>query len=80
MINKRYSDAEKAEWILKNGKPEYVMIYERVDDVVFERPVPATGKRLPPWIDKERRPVYERQPGQNWEHKYKLQEDNHGTY
>jgi len=58
MKQQTWTDTDKAAWILQNGKPEYVWIYERVDDKVFRRPAPATGKDLPPWMNKERELAY----------------------
>lgn len=46
-----WSDADKAQWILENGNPEYVWIFERVDDTVFRRPA---GILIPPWISIKR--------------------------
>lgn len=51
------AEVRKAEWILKNGQPKNAWIYERVDDTVYRRPIPADGHELPPWINKEREVV-----------------------
>lgn len=46
-----WTDAEKAQWILENGKPEITWIFERVDDTIYKRPM---SENLPPWISRER--------------------------
>lgn len=46
-----WTDAEKAQWILENGKPEIAWIFERVDDTIYKRPM---SENLPPWISRER--------------------------
>ena len=58
MTQQTWTDTDKAAWILANGTPEYVWIYERVDDKVFKRPVPEKGKHLPPWVSTERELAY----------------------
>lgn len=51
-----WTDAEKAQWILENGEPEYIWIYERNGYIVYKRPM-TTSVNLPPWIDAERQVV-----------------------
>jgi|TARA_B110000483_G_C18161429_1_gene529464 hypothetical protein len=48
------TDVEKAQWILENGNYKNAWIFERVDDKVYKRPIPQDGKKLPPWLSKER--------------------------
>lgn len=45
-----WTDTDKAQWILENGKPEYVWIFERNGNQVYRRPCPPVGKDLPPWL------------------------------
>ena len=53
-----WSEVDKAQWILENGVPEYVWIFERNGEQVYKRPCPADGKVLPPWMrDLPREPV-----------------------
>lgn len=52
-----WDDVAKAQWVLENGIPDYVWIFERVDTQVYRRPSPANNRPLPPWINKEREPV-----------------------
>jgi hypothetical protein len=58
MQEDNWSDTDKAQWILENGKPDYVWIFERVNDIVYKRPAPAAGCSLPPWINREREIAY----------------------
>ncbi len=55
--NKLYTEAEKAFWILENGKVEIAWIFERNGDIVYRRPFAAPGTKLPPWIDPKREEV-----------------------
>ena len=52
-----FTEAEKAFWILANGKPDYAWIFERNGDIVYRRPFAAPGSKLPPWISTEREEV-----------------------
>jgi hypothetical protein len=52
-----FTEAEKAFWILANGKPDYAWIFERNGDIVYRRPFAAPGSKLPPWISSEREEV-----------------------
>ena len=47
---KEYSQAEKAEWILKHGAPRIQYVYEKVNNIVFRR-VSRASENLPPWED-----------------------------
>jgi hypothetical protein len=53
----QWSEAEKAFWILENGYPDFVWIFERVDHKVFKRP---SGGNIPPWISAGRTEVTDR--------------------
>lgn len=48
-----YTDLDKAQWILENGKPDLGWIHERVGDMVYRRRINRNGL-LPPWINPER--------------------------
>tara|TARA_B100000900_G_C20580810_1_gene717461 strand:- start:1869 stop:2201 length:333 start_codon:yes stop_codon:yes gene_type:complete len=55
---KEWTDADKAEWILKNGwSGKTATIFERVGEQVYVRPIPQDGETLPPWLSRERRPL-----------------------
>lgn len=54
MHKKVWDDTEKAWWVLQNGTPSIVWIYELVRDKIYSRPSKHMSKNLPPWIDKER--------------------------
>ena len=55
---KEWTDAEKAEWILRNNwSGKTAEIFERVGEQVYTRPIPRDGETLPPWISKERKPL-----------------------
>ncbi len=57
--NPEWCDARRAQWILEHSwvPRDVVYIFERVDQCVYKRPVPAQGKQLPPWLSTERVPV-----------------------
>jgi len=52
-----WSNTDKAQWILQNGEPDVLWVYERVDNQVYRRPMTHVGN-VPPWIPQEREPVY----------------------
>ena len=52
-----YTDADKAEWILKHGTPKYAWIFERVGDTIYRRPMAEPGTPLPPWINVNREDI-----------------------
>lgn len=52
-----WSAFDKAEWILKNGKPDIKWVYERALDITYRRPSEHLSTNLPPWINKERQPI-----------------------
>lgn len=55
---KEWSDIDKAQWILENGTPDYIWIFERNGEQVYRRRSPANGKELPPWFkDLPREPI-----------------------
>ena len=56
-IPTEYTEAEKAQWILENGHPKFVWIFERVDEVIYRRPMAEPGTELPPWTPTEREPL-----------------------
>ena len=56
-IPREYTEADKAQWILENGHPKFVWIFERVDDVVYRKPMAEPGTELPPWMPTEREPL-----------------------
>ncbi len=53
-IPKEYSEADKAQWILENGNPRFVWIYERVDDKIYRKPMSHPEANLPPWMSSQR--------------------------
>ncbi len=53
-IPRQYTEADKAQWILENGHPKFVWIFERVDEVIYRRPMAEPGTELPPWMPTER--------------------------
>lgn len=56
-IPREYTEADKAQWILENGHPKFVWIFERVDDQVYRKPMAEPGTELPPWMPTEREPL-----------------------
>lgn len=52
-----WTDADKAEWILTNGKPDVDWIFERVNNTVYMRPG-QFSKNLPPWFSSERQELH----------------------
>lgn len=52
---KKWTDAEKAIWILENGPPRVAWIFERNGDDVYRRPMAEPGTELPPWFSPERK-------------------------
>ncbi len=40
-----WTEAEKAFWILENGKPDFAWIFERNGDIVYRRPMAAPGTK-----------------------------------
>ncbi len=56
-IPRQYTEADKAQWILENGHPKFVWIFERVDEVIYRRPMAEPGTELPPWMPAEREPL-----------------------
>ena len=56
-IPRQYTEAEKAQWILENGHPKFIWIFERVDEVTYRRPMAEPGTELPPWMPTEREPL-----------------------
>ena len=53
-IPRQYTEADKAQWILENGRPRFVWIFERDDDKIYRRPMAEPGTELPPWMPTER--------------------------
>ncbi len=53
-IHTEYTEADKAQWILENGKPRFVWIYERVDDKIYRKPMSHPEASLPPWMSTQR--------------------------
>jgi hypothetical protein len=62
-----WTDADKAVWILANGKPNIAWIFERNDDIVYKRPMAEPGMNLPPWISAEREEVTDKIAGKRAE-------------
>ncbi len=56
-IPKEYTEAEKAQWILENGLPKFIWIFERVGEQIYRRPMAEPGTELPPWVPTEREPL-----------------------
>jgi hypothetical protein len=52
-----WSETDKALWILRNGQPNITWIFERVENVIYKRPMAAQGEKLPPWISMEREEI-----------------------
>jgi len=50
-------NVERAEWILRNGAPDIIWIYEVANEIVYMRP--STDSNVPPWISMERK-VYKK--------------------
>ena len=69
-----WTDADKAKWILEHGQPEYTWIYERVGEIVYRRPSPATGTELPPWMDRVGREEFQ-WSGKTWDY---IDKDTYG--
>ena len=63
-----WDDVDRAQWILENGKPEIIWIFERANNIVYKRPATGVGV-IPPWINTQRIPVT------THEHIFKEQED-----
>ena len=61
---REYTEADKAQWILENGHPKFVWIFERVDEQVYRKPMAEPGTELPPWMPTEREPCtgFSREP------------------
>ena len=53
-IHAEYTEADKAQWILENGTPRYVCIYERDGDKIYRKPMPHPEASLPPWMSTQR--------------------------
>lgn len=51
-----WDSANQALWYLEHGTPVLGVIYERVGDTVYQRPVALEGI-LPPWLRLARTPV-----------------------
>ena len=65
-----WTDAEKAFWILENGKPKFAWIFERNGDTIYRRPMAEPGTVLPPWISTEREEVTNKIAGKKITHVY----------
>lgn len=64
-MNKKWSETEKAFWILEHGEPKFAWIFERVGETVYRRPMAEPGgTNLPPWIPTEREEVTNKIVGQ----------------
>ena len=57
MTNTEWDEFAKAEWILKNGSPKVVYIFERANGMVYQRPRMAPEDNIPPWINTQRTPL-----------------------
>jgi hypothetical protein len=53
-----WDDVAKADWILKYGKPDIAWIFERVDNVVYKRPIQDLSRPVPPWISLKRQVAF----------------------
>jgi hypothetical protein len=53
----KWTDADKAFWILEHGEPNFAWIFERNGDTVYRRPMASPDTVLPPWISTEREEV-----------------------
>lgn len=51
----QWSKTDRAQWVLENGSPEFVWIFENTKKAVFKR---AHGTNIPPW-NKGRIKVYD---------------------
>ena len=56
-IPREYTEAEKAQWILENGYPKFIWIFERANDITYRRPMAEPGTELPPWMPTDREPL-----------------------
>ena len=56
-MKKRWTKAEKAQWILEHGEPNFVWIYERAGTEIYRRPSRDMGVNLPPWISTNRQKI-----------------------
>lgn len=53
----KWSDTDKALWILENGPADHAWIFERNGDIVYRRPIPGPTGKIAPWLPKEREEV-----------------------
>ena len=53
----QWDDVAKAAWILEYGMPDVGWIFERVGEIVYQRPMAKDGQILPPWISTKREVV-----------------------
>ncbi len=49
-----WTETEKAFWILENGPPDHVYIFERNGDMIYQRAALGPSGKIAPWISKER--------------------------
>ena len=56
-IPKEYTEADQAQWILENGHPHFIWIFERDGEQIYRRPMAEPGTELPPWVSTEREPL-----------------------
>ena len=54
-----WSDEDKIEWVLANGKPRITWVYESVDQKVYRRPSRDASQNIPPWVSEERQPCFD---------------------
>ena len=52
-----YTESEKAFWVLENGKPDHVWIFERNGDHIYRRPMAGPSGKIAPWIPVEREEI-----------------------
>ena len=48
----KWTDLDKAQWVLENGPPEIVWVYECANEIVYRRPMRNTN--VPPWVSLDR--------------------------
>ncbi len=53
----KYTESEKAFWILENGPLDHVWLFERNGDIIYRRPGLGPSGKLAPWIPKEREEI-----------------------
>lgn len=53
----KYTESEKAFWILENGPLDHIWMFERNGDIIYRRAALGPSGKLAPWIPKEREEI-----------------------